>query len=333
MNTHADSSGLWRALLEIARFTPSPHNTQPWFLEVHSATTARLLLNHDRALPKEDLTGCFISCAMGSFLESLRLLAANRHHRLEATLLDEPRDGAFEPFADLQLVRDDTLHSDVDDDLFLRRQTSRLAPEAGTLSADELVHLQAIASRFGQQLLHFTDRAVIDHLMQFNLDAVIHDLNSSDYHDEIVSWFRFRERTALARRDGLSALCMTIPAIEFWFLARFPQSAMLPIVGSIVRRMYARRLGPVPQLAALAGTFWDRKSAVNAGAGLMRLWLEMTRFGLYIHPFGNLVTNDTARAGLNKITSTDKIWIVFRIGRTSPPPRSHRLAVGDISNA
>jgi len=334
MRMPTDSAeGRWRELLSIARWTPSPHNTQPWRVRILDASRARVLLDHRRALPKEDLTGCFIYCAMGSFLESLRLLAANRGLRLVVTPLQEERHDHLEPFADVSLIRDDSVTPEIEDELFLRRQTSRLTPSNELLTSDELHAFTRVVQHFGQSILHFSDRHVIDQLMQLNLEAVVHDLNSKAYHDEIVSWFRYRERDAVQRSDGLSAVCMAIPPLEFFLFARFPWCTKVPVLGALARRQYQRRLGPVPQLAALSGPFWDRAAATNAGAAMMRLWLEMTRFGLYIHPFGNLVTNDTARDAMNALTGDDNIWIVFRIGRTAPPPRSHRLAVEDIIDA
>jgi hypothetical protein len=62
----------------------------------------------------------------------------------------------------------------------------------------------------------------------------------------------------------------------------------------------------------------------------MRLWLLLTRQELGIHPFGNLITNARASAGLRKRTGIRDPWIVFRVGQTPPPPRSERLAVGQV---
>lgn len=324
---------MWGELLSIARWTPSPHNCQPWKVRVEDDRRARVFLDHARALPKEDASGCFCDCAMGSYIESLRLLAANRGLSLGVSWCEGRRQEGLEPFADLELAPGNGVDRRFADELFLKRRTSRLAPSPDLLSGGQRESLRSIARESGQELLHFTDRPTIDRLMDLNLTAVVQDLNSRDYHDEIVSWFRYRETTAQRLADGLSARCMAIPPLEFFCLARAPWTARLPVVGSLVRRAYARRLGPVPQLAALTGPFWDRRSAIQAGACLMRLWLEMTRFGLFIHPFGNLVTNLAARSAMFQATGSQAIWIVFRLGRTAPPPRSHRLTVEAITCA
>lgn len=325
--------GLWEEVLDIARLTPSPHNTQPWKVQIEDDRRATIFLDHRRALPKEDTTGCFILCAMGSFVEAIRLAAANRGRRAEVRWLDGDREGDMERIATIELTPEKGEEGEYEDELFRRRQTSRLAPEPRPLTPDELGALERTASAGTQRLRYISDREQIDRLMELNLQAVVEDLNSRGYHNEIVSWFRYRESTARRLADGLSARCMVIPAIEFAMFAHLPWLARAPVLGGVVRRRYRRRVGPAHQLVALAGPFWDRSPALDAGACLLRLWLEMTRFGLYIHPFGNLVTNLAARRSMEALTGDEDIWIVFRIGRTTAPPRSHRLPLGAITHA
>ena len=62
----------------------------------------------------------------------------------------------------------------------------------------------------------------------------------------------------------------------------------------------------------------------------MRFWLELARENLYIHPFGNLVTNLQARARVGELTQIDDIWLVFRIGYTNEPPRSLRRSANEV---
>jgi len=62
----------------------------------------------------------------------------------------------------------------------------------------------------------------------------------------------------------------------------------------------------------------------------MRFWLETARNDLYIHPFGNLVTNaNAARKVLNE-TNVPDVWLVFKIGYSIEPPKSHRLPLEKI---
>ena len=68
---------LWDRILQVARWTPSPHNTQ--LLEaaiIGRYRSGSIILDRSRTLPDEDVTGNFIQCAMGMFLEALGIVAA-----------------------------------------------------------------------------------------------------------------------------------------------------------------------------------------------------------------------------------------------------------------
>jgi hypothetical protein len=62
----------------------------------------------------------------------------------------------------------------------------------------------------------------------------------------------------------------------------------------------------------------------------MRFWLELARRALYIHPFGNLVTNPQAKSRVRALSGIDDIWLVFRIGYTDEPPRSFRRSADKV---
>src|SRR5205823_1107899 len=89
--------------LETAVFTPSPHNTQPWRGRIHDARRATLFMERARTLPDEDVTGHFLRCAMGMFLESLKVASANAGFALSHRLIVSDRQLEFIPFAELEL--------------------------------------------------------------------------------------------------------------------------------------------------------------------------------------------------------------------------------------
>ncbi|MEK6281146.1 MAG: hypothetical protein AABN95_12400 [Acidobacteriota bacterium] len=104
---------VWKTLLETAIHTPSPHNVQPWRVQIFSDDHADLLIEKRRTLPKEDPTGSFIILTMGLFIEALKILAANRSFKLDYHLFQEPSrftpkhiakaEGELLPFARLTL--------------------------------------------------------------------------------------------------------------------------------------------------------------------------------------------------------------------------------------
>src|SRR5438046_8866296 len=66
----------WAEWLELARFAPSGHNTQPWLLDPVSNEEADLYYVPRRLLPVEDTTGRFSACFLGVFVEALNVAAA-----------------------------------------------------------------------------------------------------------------------------------------------------------------------------------------------------------------------------------------------------------------
>ena len=64
----------------------------------------------------------------------------------------------------------------------------------------------------------------------------------------------------------------------------------------------------------------------EAGRMFMRFWLELTRNGLYLQPYGSVITNPTAHALMTDKLEVDKsqgeVWLLLRLGYCPPPPRS-----------
>ena len=321
---------LWNELLTVARWAPSPHNTQPWLLRPTGDSSADLFMLRSRRLPDEDTTGCFLICAMGIFIEALRIAASNRALRLEAALEDH-LDLSQEriPFARLTLSPGAS-PDEYPDTALLERRTSRLVPDSRALTADQFAALHAAAAPFGHAVRGVSDPAAIRRILDRNIDAVLHDLADPKYGGEIARWYRYTASHASRTRDGLEARCMNMPALTMWLSARAPWMLRTPLLRAIMRSAYRRMLGGAPALILIQGDFFDHRAAAASGAMLLRLWLRMHTMGLAMHPFGNLVTNAAAHAWLTNTTGIDRIWLVARIGHTATPPRSHRLRTEEI---
>ncbi len=331
---------LWRELLETAIQAPSPHNVQPWRIRILNDTKADLLIDSKRTLPKEDPTGSFIILTMGMFIEGLRLLAANQQQRLEHEMYHEPSwyaaaileatEQTFLPFARLRLTPDATIEANCDPSLFFIRRTSRVSLLPSPIPAEATERFCALAQEWDQKYEQITDHPAIERILHKNIEALFEDLNNPHYHDEIVEWFRFSDSSARHHRDGLDYRCMNTSRISYWLAARFPQLLTLPLVRLLLWRQYRSQLGTVPTIGMLAGKFWEPESAFKTGSFLMRFWLETARLDLYIHPYGNLVTNKKAAAWLLEETGIPDIWLIFKIGYSPTPPKSLRRPVEEI---
>jgi nitroreductase len=331
---------LWRAILDVARSSPSPHNVQPWRVRLVSSYRAELFIDGTRTLPNEDLTGCFVLSAMGMFLEALDLTACQHGFRFDFRLTDDIHVFAGKMadsgsrgltlFALLELSYEPTraiLFSASD---LLARSTSRLSLKRKQIPQEAVAKLTALALEWGHRYTHLTDERLIEEALDHNITAVFHDMNHPPYHDEIASWFRFSPRAAAAHRDGLDWRCMNLSRAEFWMSARMPQVLKLPLARTLFRRRYRKQLGYVPAIGVLSGRFFEAEHTIASGRFLLRFWLEVTALGLYFHPYGNLVTNAAAAKWTRRRTGIEKSWLIFKIGYSDVPPRSLRRTVEQI---
>ena len=334
---------VWKKLLETAVYAPSPHNVQPWRLRILSDETADLLIEKRRTLPKEDPTGSFIILSMGLFIEALTIVAGQSSFKLDYDLYQPASrftpeqiaktEGELLPFARLNLVQQsagELADSTVDLALFRTRRTSRISFSSQSVPNEDVEALSKLAREWGQVYEQVTAPATINQILERNIEAVFEDLNVPAYHDEIVEWFRFSDHSSRQTRDGLDYRCMNSSRLSFWLAARVPQLLNLPVTRALLRKIYRTQLGHVPTLGMLAGPFWDPDSALRTGRFLMRFWLELAKRNLYIHPYGNLVTNKAAAESTLKLLRVPNIWLIFRIGFSEVPPRSYRRTVEEV---
>jgi hypothetical protein len=223
-----------------------------------------------------------------------------------------------------------TIREGQDDSLFMRRRTSRISLGPDPVPDEAIDALRNLASEWGQRYEQITVPQTIERILERNIEALFADLNAPAYHDEIVEWFRFTDRASRRTRDGLDYRCMNTSRLSFWFAARFPALLHLPIIHSILHGTYRQQLGLVPTIGMLAGPFWEPESAFETGRFLMHFWLELAKHDLYIHPYGNLVTNKRAADWCRETLGVSDIWLIFKIGFSKVPPQSYRRSVEEV---
>ncbi len=331
---------IWTKLLETAIHAPSPHNVQPWRVKIINETEAELYIDSRRTLPKEDITGSFIILTMGLFIEALSISAEPEGFRLSYELFHEPdwyapailetKEQRLIPFTKLKLTKTEIIENNYSKDLFFKRRTSRLNLLEKSVPDETVSDLQEIANAFNQKFSVVTDTNLIEKLMDWNTQAVFEDLNSADYHDEIVEWFRYSDKQSRRHLDGLDYRCMNTPRLTLWMSAKMSWLMRVPVSKQIMAKIYRAQLGNVPTLGVIAGGFWKPSEAIDAGRFLMRFWLETAVHNLYIHPYGNLVTNRKIAESVEKELGISDVWLVFKIGYSAEPSKSYRLPVERI---
>jgi nitroreductase len=319
----------WEPIIQTALRTPSPHNTQPWRLRIRDDRRATLFMERARTLPDEDTTGHFLRCAMGMFLESLRIVSANAGLTLQYTLIHDDLPSPFIRFAEMEL-NGFSEASQYPDSLFQIRKTSRLPSTGVRIDPTLTALLKQTGEQHGHRYYQLDDPALIEAIVLENIRAASHDLNVPAYHHEIAKWLRCSDQESRAKADGLDYRCMRTPPILLKLMRQWPQIMCWPLTRGLIRRMFRSQLGKVSHIGVISGPFFGDAAAVSAGKFLMQFWLELSRQKLFIHPFGNLVTNSEAKMRIRELTSIDDVWLIFRIGYTDEPPQSFRRPLNKV---
>ena len=128
-------------------------------------------------------------------------------------------------------------------------------------------------------------------------------------------------------RDGFSPACLGFPGplVDLFFF-HHRLFASRP-VRALTRRLFLRRTRGTATVGWIQGPWSSPADWFAAGRMFLRFWLELTRHGLYLQPFGSVITNPTAHARLDKRLGdeTDEVWLLLRLGYGAGPPRSARL--------
>ena len=329
-------TAVWTQLVEDARFAPSPHNTQPWRVRPRSEHEADLEVPVERLLPVEDPDGRFLTAGVGIFLEALDVAAAARGlalryeplypqlgvHAVEPCLAARMR---LEPRGDEQAAPVELLH---------RRRTARGRYDGRAAPEEALDELAAIGREFGHEVRFTSDPALVDWIVGLNADTLFEDMREDDRRAEIAAWTHFSDRRAERAGDGFSPTCLGFAGPLVRLLFRYHRLCEPAPIRALLRRLYLRGTGGAATVGWIAGPWTTPAEQLEAGRMLMRLWLAVTSHGLYLHPFGSVITNPVSHARLADRITVDaqagELWLLLRLGFCAEPPRSARRPAAEM---
>jgi hypothetical protein len=338
----AVSQSVWREVGRYARSTPSPHNTQPFRLEILDETRAEIVFLPRRGLFVADPLGRFTWLTAGIFAEICRIAAHSLGHRIDVAFDYSPMypGGDHEtPQTLARLTLEDAGGAipDIPAELILKRQTSRLAYDGSVCPPEIISELQREASRLGHRFETRTDAEAIRWVIELNKEALFHDLDEEPLRKELIGWLRFSRREEDLTRDGLSARCLTFPGplLKSFFLNH--RFWTLPGIRSIVGAVYGATMRGIGTIGWLRGPYVTSQDWVAAGTVMIRLWLLLTAHGYYWHPYGSVITSEAARGKMirhldiaDEAGGKDMVWLLLRLGKSPKPPVSERLPLEEV---
>lgn len=322
---------IWNEILEYGRWAPSPHNMQPWLFQIESDDTVTLLYSPDRLLPGTNPSGSFVTVGFGILNETLSIAAAAHDLDVEVNYLDVKLDSTQkgpQPLATLKLVPRKSKET-LDRQLILERRTSRLPYDGKPVSKELLNELSTIAKQYGHCWEFSTEKSEVDWVIRLNADTMFLDMSNAVARNEVGGWMRFSKADAQKRADGLAAYAMQVPGFLMWLFVHANFLFRIPGVYQVIRFFYERSMRGTSTVAWISGPFEKQSDWVNTGRMMARLWLTMTKFGVYLHPFGSVITNQEAHTRMAEHFKSDlrkdDLWMLVRLGSGKEPPKAQRI--------
>ncbi len=157
------------------------------------------------------------------------------------------------------------------------------------------------------------------------------------YRSELYGWMRFTPRHPQWSRDGLTAECLGMSAIEA-FVAQMlfrPAGFSLLAATGLAERLTSEGAATRSASAVIVLHQWARQSWFTGGRRLYRFWLELSRLGLSACPMSALADDPEAAEWLAHLCGVPvgaQIVNVFRVGVApdGPTPRSPRLPANQL---
>jgi hypothetical protein len=330
---------IWNELLDYARCAPSPHNTQPCRLKIISQAQAELYFVRERGLRTGDPKGRFTFLTFGIFVEILRIAASHKGYTLhyeytKAPLYQTEEEQQF--IAKLSLIEGAEPDS-LELDLIKKRRTSRLPYDNTEVAPEVIAELQAEASLFNNNIHTRRDNDSIRYVIELNRDSLFYDLEHEEYRKELREWLRYTHEEALKKKDGLAAETMHISGKLLHSFMFHHRIYTAPFIKQIVQRIYMSTMKGISTVAWIQGPYKNQDDWIRTGHLMIRLWLIITKHGLYWQPYGSIITNDEARVSMiNKFNIKDErdgenmVWLLLRMGHSAPPPEAERLSFEEL---
>jgi hypothetical protein len=331
-----DPDNVWRDAVAYARWTPSAHNTQPWRIRVIAPRKADVLYDPTRLLPSTDPNGAFCTVGLSIFVEYLTVALQSAGFSVHTEYADGPlalSSTTLERFASLRLTPARATPG-YDCGLLLKRQTSRLPYDGIPVEDGALRAMNTIADEANHRFGSSSDAGFVRWVLDLNRDTLFSDVSDASTRTELRRWLRYTEAQADASKDGLSSRCLNVRGslLQRFFEdnAQWGNGWRATVAGNaLLNSMRGTRT-----VAWWSGPFATQTDWIAAGRVLSRTWLELTRRGISLHPFGSVITNAGAHARLRDRLGVNEehrpLWLLARLGRSATPPRSHRIAHNDL---
>jgi hypothetical protein len=314
--------------LSFAILAPSPHNRQPWLIELEGADALRVFCQLDRRLPQTDPLDRQIVIGFGAFLELLRMAAADQGFGLDVTPFpDGAPEGRLDdrPVAHVRFRNADAARDPLFDHVLARRTArarfTQVMPEAaglGRVFAEPMTGFTLDPERCARLKTLCIEGWTIEHACPPTLE-------------ESVALTRIGAGEVNADPDGIA---LYGPAIEAARLAGTLSRDAMRQPGSWANRQvqefYTRAIEASPAFGWLTAPGDSQLDRLDAGRRWLRVHLAATAEGLGFQPLSQVLQEfepmrpllDAIHAGL--APDGARVHGLFRLGLGDAPAPAPR---------
>ncbi len=223
---------IWQSISSLARYAPTPHNTQPFRIRPLSSRSAHVVILEERMLPVEDSGNLYVMSSFGIFAETVERAARHFGAEIRVTAYDCVRPGELgRGQGPVVIGRAEVVGSCEEEEqghLLGARRTSRLPYENRLVPPHVLNEFGAIAKHHGHEFLSFDDPVIVRDVLSRNVKALLrNNLNAAELA-ELRRWIRIAEIPE--QGDGLWSGPMNQPPWEMRLALAAPWMFVMPVI-------------------------------------------------------------------------------------------------------
>ena len=176
-----------------------------------------------------------------------------------------------------------------------------------------------------------TDPRIVTAVLELNNELLLADLEDEGTSRELDHWIRYTKRSRRRYRNGFTPASLATATWKIWLAFRLRSLLRLGVVRRWLTTEYFAQ-NRAASVGWIYGPLATRREQFQAGRFLMDAWITLTEHGYYLQPYGSIITDEAARARLRREIGIEEapgemVWMIFRAGTASPPPRSLRKPV------
>jgi hypothetical protein len=310
-----------RELVRLACLAPSSHNTQCWQFGVAGSS---ILVTPDltRRLPVVDPDNHHLYVSLGCATENL--IQAALAYGLQG-------DVRYENVSSVIHINFDPTKAVISPffEAITERQCTRSLFDRMPISSSDLKLLESAGSGVGVRVILLTERAKMDKVLEYVIEANTKQMNDPKFMAELKQWIRFNSNDAETLGDGLSTIASGNPSAPKWLGSSLFD---LMVDAKSESDKYAAQVHSSSGIALFVSEKNDHKHWVEVGRCYERFALQATSLGIRNAFINQPIEDSSVRDQFSSYMGikSGRIDLVARFGRAPKMPRSLRRPVADV---